>query len=223
MLCDVVLTTLQDHVDNEMAEQLEKMGKRYHTAYNLLGLYAAEMGLYTDLSDFFSEALKSTTHIDTQTLRRRYLEGSMMLGAAKGTTPVVDACLHALRDVLQEHELYFSTPIFHPLLWPFSVEWISPRLQKLVDLLIAKHTPTLKGMVFVQERHTAVFMAEILNRTPVLQNLVKSRYLVGIGQGSGEIGGRTMSASEQRRVVEAFRGGDTNLSALPCASRQAKP
>ncbi|VDC03914.1 unnamed protein product [Peniophora sp. CBMAI 1063] len=211
VLCDVVLSTLSDHVDNELAEQLEKMGKRYHTTYGLLGLYAAEMGLYTDLGDFFKEVLKSATTIDTLTLRRRYLDGAPMMGIGKETTPVIDACVHALHGVLQEHDHYFASPVFHAPLWPFSDQWISPRLQNLIDLLIAKHTPALKGMIFVQERHTAVFMTEILNRTPALQDLVKARYLVGIGQGSGEIGGRTMSAAEQKRVVEAFRGGDTNL------------
>ncbi|KZV70597.1 P-loop containing nucleoside triphosphate hydrolase protein [Peniophora sp. CONT] len=211
VLCDVVLSTLQDHVDTELAEQLEKMANRYHTTYGLLGYYAAEMGLYTDLSDVFNEVLKAVAQIDTVTLRRRYLEGSVFPGSGEGPTPVIDECLYALHDVLREHDHYFSSPVFRAPLWPFSIEWISPRLQNLVDLLIAKHTPALKGMIFVQERHTAVFMTEILNRTPALQDLIKARYLVGIGQGSGEIGGRTMSASEQRRVVEAFRGGDTNL------------
>lgn len=188
------------------------MGNRYNTTYHLLGLYAAEMGLYIDLGDFFDEVLKTAAQIDTLTLRRRYLEGSRIIESEGGSSPALDACFHALLDVLHEHDDYFTPSVFRPPLWPFSVEWISPRLKSLIDLIVAKHTPVLKGMIFVQERHTAVFMTEILNRTPALQGLIRARYLVGIGQGSGEIGGRTMSASEQRRVVEGFRGGDTNLS-----------
>ena len=122
VLCDVVLSVLSDHVDNELAEHLDKMGKRYETTYGLLGLYAAEMGLYTDLGAFFHEALRPTSQIDTVTLRRRYLDGSSIIGLGQEATPAVDECIHALRDVLQEHSDYFAPPVFDAPLWPFSIQ-----------------------------------------------------------------------------------------------------
>ncbi|KPV76863.1 uncharacterized protein RHOBADRAFT_51848 [Rhodotorula graminis WP1] len=96
---------------------------------------------------------------------------------------------------------------------------LSPKMSALVSVLLEfKLEPTFHAIIFVQARHHASVLAELLRRVTSLQGFVRPAALVGHGGrgGPGEQGGATakeigMAVKEQNETVAAFKTSEINL------------
>jgi endoribonuclease Dicer len=95
-----------------------------------------------------------------------------------------------------------------------ALEWCTPQVQKLADLLLEYHTPSFQGIVFVEQRHVAFALARLLPRLTTLKGKIKSAELVGHGaSAAAKAKVRGMALQNQQDVVKQFRNGELNLRA----------
>ncbi|KAG6900442.1 hypothetical protein C0993_010489 [Termitomyces sp. T159_Od127] len=87
--------------------------------------------------------------------------------------------------------------------------WCTPKLRTLVELLLAYHRPGFQGIVFVEQRQTATYLAQILPMLPGLKGLLRCGALMGQGINSEGIG--KLTPAVHKNSVESFRRGDINL------------
>lgn len=86
----------------------------------------------------------------------------------------------------------------------------SPKVQKLLRILeyYNMRPEKLRGIVFVQTRHTATVLGALVEKTPNLMN-VKCGVL--IGHGTNEEGDVSMGFKQQNRTITKFKNGQINL------------
>jgi endoribonuclease Dicer len=115
-----------------------------------------------------------------------------------------------IRDIVLNFESFFSDKsIRNDIPIPVTLEWCSPKIRVLVDVLLAYHSPTFQGIIFVEQRQIAAILAKILPVIPKLKGLIRSASLVG--QGVGPDGRSKTTGSNQGDAVKQFRKGDINL------------
>jgi hypothetical protein len=86
----------------------------------------------------------------------------------------------------------------------------SPKVARLINVLkiFVDKLPDFCGIIFVEQRHTAVAMLTLIESLDILN---KARCGVLIGHGSTDEGDIQMSFKDQNRVIEKFRTGELNL------------
>jgi endoribonuclease Dicer len=129
-----------------------------------------------------------------------------------------------LDALLAKYIFLFSDPD-RPETIPVDVplEWCTPQIHKLVDLLSEHYTQSFQGIVFVEQRHVAMALARILPRIPQLHGKIKSAELVGHGAAvSSRAQLKGMGIQNQQDVVRMFREGDLNLRESPPPTHKYK-
>jgi endoribonuclease Dicer len=115
-----------------------------------------------------------------------------------------------IRDILSDFESFFSDKLItNEIPKPVHLEWCTPKIRALVDILLAHHSPTFQGIVFVEQRQIAAILAKVLPAIPQLKGVIRSASLVGQGVGLDGISKGT--GNNQGDVVGQFRKGDINL------------
>ena len=115
-----------------------------------------------------------------------------------------------IRDILTDFESFFSDgSITNDIPIPVNLEWCAPKIRVLVDILLAHHSPTFQGIVFVEQRQVAAVLAKILPAIPQLKGAIRSAFIVG--QGIGLEGTSKTTSSNQGDAVKQFSKGDINL------------
>lgn len=90
--------------------------------------------------------------------------------------------------------------------------WFTPKLQLLIEILIANRADDFSAIIFVEQRQIATTLAWLLPMVPQLRDWVKAGALVGHGDTGGpSFEGNGMAHSTQRSIVRDFREGNTNL------------
>ncbi|KAJ9100096.1 hypothetical protein QFC19_005776 [Naganishia cerealis] len=125
--------------------------------------------------------------------------------------------LSADLDIVLVKKLYrLLAPINVELDSTVSLDFVSPKLAKLVEVLSTHHhaaeegdeESTFQAIIFVTQRHIAFGLAEILQKLEGVSNWIKVRPLVG--HGSTVIGGG-QALGEQKRLVRDFKDGKFNV------------
>ncbi|KAJ7837089.1 hypothetical protein B0H14DRAFT_3704393 [Mycena olivaceomarginata] len=92
---------------------------------------------------------------------------------------------------------------------PVCLEWCSPKIRTLVDILLSRASQTSQCIIFVEQRQVAVCLARMLPCIPVLRDVVRCAELVGQGDGTDGVSknlGHTI-----QNTLQLFREGRINL------------
>jgi len=102
--------------------------------------------------------------------------------------------LHLIIDILQDFQNVFPPDIISPISSPVPVsnlDWCTPKLKVLVDILLEHHSPSFQGIIFVEQRHDASTLSKVLNLIPELHGKIRSAFLVGQGVNSDGVSTQT--------------------------------
>ncbi|KAI0032338.1 hypothetical protein K488DRAFT_50105 [Vararia minispora EC-137] len=182
----------------------DKIRVRYIAALANLGIFGAEMYLHAELRARIEAHLESATNDEIKSLRLRFLDGVVLEGRRANN---IDSSILALHDALEDYAAFFDflyegTDLSGP--WKFTLSWCTPKVVKLVELLLSR-ADTIRGIIFVEQRHIAVHLSRILNRVPQLYGRTRASAIVGVGDNEGI--GAGMVASKQHAVMRDFRDG----------------
>ncbi|KAG5651502.1 hypothetical protein H0H81_008396 [Sphagnurus paluster] len=174
---------------------------RYYATLSNLGPYAASLFLYDEVEQHVARVYDE--HM--QNLRTlEYTDDLDLPSGVKFGPPPPD--FWQMREV----HVDFRGLLAHPSPdQPISLEWFTPKVQVLVDILRAYCTADFQGIIFVEQRQTAICLAQILPAIAELSGLVRCGPLMGQGVNSDGIAKTTPSC--HKNVVEAFRKGEINL------------
>ncbi|KAJ6620284.1 hypothetical protein B0H10DRAFT_2359801 [Mycena sp. CBHHK59/15] len=137
--------------------------RRYMATLVNLGPYCASLYLYFEV---------------TQRINR-FMTENILDNIGKHLPP--DIC--QIQNILAEYDFVFNCS---PKTSPVCLEWCSPKIRVLVDVLISHNSPTFQGIIFVEQRQIAVCLARVLPCIPALSGLIRCAELVGHGD-SAEI------------------------------------
>ncbi|KAF8191429.1 hypothetical protein K438DRAFT_1675400 [Mycena galopus ATCC 62051] len=115
-----------------------------------------------------------------------------------------DLCaeLVQIQDILDAFD-HLSTSL------PVCLEWCSPKLRVLVDILLSQNSQAFQCIIFVEQRQVAVCLAKVLPCIPVLRDLVRCAELVGQGDSTDGVS-RNLGPTAQN-TLQLFREGRINL------------
>jgi endoribonuclease Dicer len=181
---------------------------RYYATLSNLGPYAASYFLFVEMQQHTARILKKNK--ESMHVMNCDADLDLLTPGSRPTFPPPPSDLIAVQEILFDFEAFYSDGSEHNHI-PISVplHWCSPKVRILVDILLAYHSPTFQGIVFVEQRQVAVCLAKILCAIPELEGIIRSASLVGQGVGSDGLA-KAMSNS-QGNAVELFRKGDINL------------
>ncbi|KAJ7273027.1 hypothetical protein C8J57DRAFT_1449631 [Mycena rebaudengoi] len=153
----------------------EELERRYITTLENLGPYCASMYLHFEFIQHMVET------------------------APEPTLPKDPSMDHFGAEVLQiQYVLAEYTDFLTPRIsFPVSLEWCSPKLRVLIEIVLTHYSPTFQGIIFVEQRQIAVCLSRLLPHLPALGGLIRCASLVG--QGS------------MHDTVQAFRDRSLNL------------
>ena len=201
---------------SQIPETIEIPWQQLHTRYLFtlqnLGVFAAELFLYSDLRMRISELLHPRDLNEMESLRKRYLY-TERLGEIDNPLSRRIPELHDLCEVLAEYQPFFeyvSDGDDESVPWAFRLSWCSPKVQTLIDILLESYTPEFHGIVFVERRHIARVLASVISRVPIFKGIITCAECVGHGGEEKGIGGG-MPTEKQRKIVNDFRDGKINL------------
>lgn len=188
----------------------QQLYNRYLFTLQNLGIFAAELYLYSDLQMRISELSRPRDFNEMESLRKRYLYTDI-LGEIDGPLTRHIPELRNLCEVLAEYQPFFEHDVQDDSVpWAFRLNWCSPKVQTLVDILLESYTPQFHGIVFVERRHIARVLSGVLSRVPILKDVITCVECVGHGGEEKGIGGG-MPTEKQRKIVNDFRDGKINL------------
>lgn len=87
---------------------------------------------------------------------------------------------------------------------------LSSKVDKLFDFLVREYRSTLRGLIFVQERHMAWALSELINAHPSMQSY-RAFSFVGVSNPAHEGLFRFADLRVQNENLEKFRRGELNL------------
>jgi endoribonuclease Dicer len=169
------------------------------------------MYLHAELRARLTTNINSNIGDEMEALRTRVLDG-INLNAGSGNDAPIDPALQLLVNIIDDFSPFFDFRYKGadlPAPWEFSLAWCTPKIAMLVDLLLKYHADSMKGIIFVDQRHVALLLAAILSRVPELHGRIQAGAIVG--QGENDSAGASMGASVQHAILRDFREGKINI------------
>ena len=209
-----------DELPIELGFPVNKIRTRYEVTYNSLGLFGAELFLYIDIKHRILQILNQADEEAEYPIFLPMTVGNDMPPLDPKFAPE----LEALDYILSEYQCYFEDEN-DPEVVPVRVqlEWCSPKVRDLADLLFKYYTNDFQGIVFVEQRHVAACLARILPRIPQLEPYIRSSQLIGHGASNmAKSQVRGMALKTQQDVVRMFRDREVNLRTC-CIFSSATP
>ncbi|KAK7035758.1 hypothetical protein R3P38DRAFT_3391822 [Favolaschia claudopus] len=111
-------------------------------------------------------------------------------------------------ELMQIREIFDSFDLFSVAV-PVELEWCSPKVKVLVNILRSHLSQVFQGIIFVDQRQTAFCLARLLPCIPGLEEL-RCAELVGEG-GEGVEGVLKVSGQNTQETLQSFREGRLNL------------
>ena len=181
---------------------------RHHATFSNLGPYAASLFLFMELQHHLSKIL---SQYKAAMRAVDHMNHDMELDSATPTlSKLIPSAFWDICDIIIDFESFFpngSATDVIPI--PISLEWCSPKVRVLTDILLAHHSPDFQGIIFVEQRQVAACLARVLPAIPQLKGIIRSASLVG--QGIGLEGISKATGSNLGDPVGLFRNGDLNL------------
>ncbi|KAJ7724192.1 hypothetical protein DFH07DRAFT_1067086, partial [Mycena maculata] len=162
------------------------IARRYAATLLNLGPYCASLYLYFEISQRVFHLLKEDVSDATMDWR----SSSQLL-----------AEVDQVRDILAGYDDFFT-------ILPPRMEWCSPKIRVLSEVLLSHHSSTFQGIVFVEQRQVAGCLAKTLPRIPALSHL---RCAALVGEGVNAQGISKDVCPSTQSTVQSFRDGKINL------------
>lgn len=155
---------------------------RYEHTLQNVGIHCAELYLFDEMN------CRTTT-------------ASMAIMNLTGNSSSSSPDSEVVRDIVASYRLLWNDFADVPL----DVNWLSPKLRALIDVISENHTPALQAIVFVQQRQVAYCLARVMNMIPALQDKVKCDALTGGNESSFSL------STDWKQVIDSFRRKELNL------------
>ncbi|KAJ7118771.1 hypothetical protein C8R44DRAFT_841231 [Mycena epipterygia] len=162
--------------------------RRYEITLLNLGPYCASMYIHLEINYRMSQFLKE--------------EASELADVPPQTPSGLFAELVQIQDILASYNHFFASS-------PVCLEWCSPKLGVLVEILLSHQSPTFQGIIFVEQRQVAICLAKLLPCIPALSGAIRCAELVGHGDSSEGVLKNIIQSTQS--TVESFREGSINL------------
>ena len=181
-----------------------KIQTRYRVAYESLGPWGAEMFLHAELKQqvryLFDTAVPDEGVVSGPGPRQfNATEDSNKSG-------LVDK-LNQILQLLAQYDGYFGDAS-GMLLDP---SWCTPKVTALIDILLGNYHENFQSIVFVEQRHVATSLAELINCFPNATGRLKCAVLLGHGTTDNSASIKGMPTRVQGDVVQMFRKREINV------------
>ena len=179
---------------------------RYAVTMGNLGPYAAELYLYREMRRRITLLIGRATLPDED-------EDILVPDMQELAHGAKSGALYEIEDILSAFQPFFffaekSPSVPAPL--TIGLDWCSPKLGVLVNIILQHHSPTFQGIVFVEQRQVAACLARVLPCLPEMRNIIRCAELVGQGTMEDRMS-KGSAVNAHRDVVKLFRQGSINL------------
>ena len=185
----------------------DKLHMKYHVTRNSLGPYSADLFIYHEVRTRINQLLLEFGTPDDQIINPFGVQEDGMdidIPLPDQNTPSIPVGLRQVDSILSDFKPFFEDPSTSPPAVPIPVPlaWCTPKVKALTEVLLAYHTPTFHGIVFVEQRQVATCLAKVLSKIPELRGRIRCAELVGHGGGHGprNKGGSNASATSAVNV-----------------------
>ncbi|ESK86769.1 type iii restriction enzyme [Moniliophthora roreri MCA 2997] len=187
-----------------IAECWPDIERRHYATLGNLGTYCASLYLFMEMKNAISAFYQPDLNPGTS--------DDLVVNVPHTAMEDFPEHFDDIIDILVDYEQFYSVPSDHFLL-PFMVplEWCTPKIKTLVDILATHYTPTFQGIVFVEQRQVATCLARVLPYIEELKGLVKCGDFCGNVNDVEESLRGTLKCSRGPDVVKLFREGTINL------------
>ncbi|KAK0185901.1 P-loop containing nucleoside triphosphate hydrolase protein [Armillaria mellea] len=180
--------------------------RRYHVTLHNLGPFSASLYLHAEMWHQIRTLIMQNRSFISESATGETVE--VVTAPAPKELP---SEIYHVAEILLDFQSFFileSNPICSPLSIP--LEWCTPKIKSLVDVILAHHSSTFQGIIFVEQRQTAMCLAKLLPNLPQLNGLVRCANLVGHGVNSEGVS-KDITTGNQGEVVKLFRTKEINL------------
>jgi len=182
-----------------------KIQTRYRVAYESLGPCGAEMFLHAELKQ------QVRCLLDTAAQNGEFLSKlgprQFNVNEDNDKSDLVNKLDQILR-LLGQYDEHFADGT-GKLLDP---SWCTPKVIALVDILRANYHESFQSIVFVEQRHIATSLAELINRLPNATGRLRCAVLLGHGTTDNSAASiKGMPIRVQGDVVQMFRKREVNI------------
>ncbi|KAF8968313.1 type III restriction enzyme [Flammula alnicola] len=179
------------------------------TLYNL-GPYCASLYLYLEIQHHIEGILIENKH----KLMDDISELDEMDGVMPSSTPPskkLPEDFFLILDILLDFKSFFPPNMMTSVI-PIAVnlDWCTPKVKVLVDILLEYHTATFQGIIFVEQRQVASSLSKVLQVIPELSGKIRCAFLVGQGVNSDGVSKQTDRYYDED-PVKLFRKGVINI------------
>ncbi|KAG9318230.1 hypothetical protein JVU11DRAFT_311 [Chiua virens] len=201
----------------------EKLRMKYHVTRNSLGPYSADLFIYHEVRARVNQLLLEFDILGDHMINPFELQENGMdidEPPMHNSKPAIPVALEQIDSILSDFKLFFEDPSTSPPVVPIPVPlaWCTPKVKALTEVLLAYHTPTFHGIVFVEQRQVAACLAKVLSKIPELRGRIRCAELVGHGGGHGSrskggsnsnlasgVNVKGMGLARQQDTVRSFR------------------
>jgi len=182
-----------------------KIQTRYRVAYESLGPCGAEMFLHAELKQQV-RYLFDTTVPNAGVLSDLGLQ-PFSVKEDDDKSDLVNK-LNQILQLLAQYDEHFADPTGN-LLDP---SWCTPKVKALVDILLTNYHENFQSIVFVEQRHVATSLVELVNRLPNATGRLRCAALLGHGATDNSAASiKGMPTRVQEDVVQMFRKREVNV------------
>ncbi|KAJ7221704.1 hypothetical protein GGX14DRAFT_670866 [Mycena pura] len=182
---------------NDLNISWDEMERRYMTTHLDLGPHCASLYLYREISHRLVQLPKDIIGGEADGCVTKDLNSERTHYSKQLSTEVAQ-----IEEILVAYE-HLSAPL------PVPLEWCSPKIGALVEILLSHASSTFQGIIFVEQRQTAVCLARVLSSIPALNGAIQCAEL--LGQGDGTDGVWKSEGHSAKNTVRAFRERRINL------------
>ena len=153
---------------------------RYLSTFGNLGPYGASLFLYFEIQHLLHNTRENFLD-DTDD------EYMGMIHSNVTSQEPHDEEIKFILDILNDFKPFFpSNASSHDIPIPVNLDWCTPKVKVLVDLLVEFGTkcPTFQCVIFVEQRQVASTLSKLLQVIPELNPRIKTAFLVGQGTNS---------------------------------------
>jgi len=158
---------------DRLAIPWNKLEMRYFMTLNNTGPFCASLYLYHELNYHLSAAMNKAREILATASQKEAM--SIDITSVKPLPIEMFDLLDIIDDFAPFYELYEALSIDVPL------EWCSPKVVAVVDIIKAHQTKNFQCIIFVEQRQVAATLSTALNAIPELQGVVRCGHLFGNG------------------------------------------
>ena len=182
-----------------------KIQTRYRVAYESLGPYSAEMFLHAELKQQVRYLLD--TAVPNGGLVSELGPHKFSANERNNESGLVKK-LDQISQLLAQYDEHFADGTGKFL----DPSWCTPKVTALVSILLANYHEKFQSIVFVEQRHVATSLAELINRLPNAAGRLRCAVLLGHGATDNSIASiRGMPTRVQGDVVQMFRKREVNV------------